>query len=441
MLRNYRKLLFKNNVCPVIIHKKNFLSKEYKCTEAWNNMNSSPVFNKINIHDFYNVLDQNYSSKGVLSAIDVDIFANAIKDQGHLEELKDLLHKLRTTAETGNMLESTQQATVRNFMEFGDVKELVEILKDPLNFGVFLDDYTANMLLDKLLTLNNYELAARVASLVMLQEEFNHELTCALCQYACYKYITTYTPTPSEPAPPEEKNKKVEEIKIRVKFIRNPFFDDHFDIKDTLLLSGKTLAWISERADNNLNNNLQIIGWLKYKKYDKLAAFSQKISNEKSFKVYKEVIEVLEKENAVIEAEFKPILENCMSTLSKAEQNTEASLEETLKNAIENAINKTHKNDVSQQKQLFESWAKLREQKLQEQAQRLDRARRIQLIQQKQNEMQEQEQKLWFFENEDKIDLEIEEKEKLVDKTVTKKKASKTTDEDYIPPEILPKRK
>ncbi|KAF9801846.1 hypothetical protein SFRURICE_009699 [Spodoptera frugiperda] len=441
MLRNYRKLLFKNNVCPVIIHKKNFLSKEYKCTEAWNNMNSSPVFNKINIHDFYNVLDQNYSSKGVLSAIDVDIFANAIKDQGHLEELKDLLHKLRTTAETGNMLESTQQATVRNFMEFGDVKELVEILKDPLNFGVFLDDYTANMLLDKLLTLNNYELAARVASLVMLQEEFNHELTCALCQYACYKYITTYTPTPSEPAPPEEKNKKVEEIKIRVKFIRNPFFDDHFDIKDTLLLSGKTLAWISERADNNLNNNLQIIGWLKYKKYDKLAAFSQKLSNEKSFKVYKEVIEVLEKENAVIEAEFKPILENCISTLSKAEQNTEASLEETLKNAIEDAINKTHKNDVSQQKQLFESWAKLREQKLQEQAQRLDRARRIQLIQQKQNEMQEQEQKLWFFENEDKIDLEIEEKEKLVDKTVTKKKASKTTDEDYIPPEILPKRK
>ncbi|XP_022829092.1 28S ribosomal protein S27, mitochondrial, partial [Spodoptera litura] len=434
MLRNYRKLLFKNNVCPFIIHKKNFLSKEYKCTEAWNNMNSSPVFSKINIHDFYNVLDLNYSSKGVLSAIDVDIFANAIKDQGHLEELKDLLHKLRTTAETGNMLESTQQATVRNFMEFGDVKELVEILKDPLNFGVFLDDYTANMLLDKLLTLNNFELAARVASLVMLQEEFSHELTCALCQYACYKYITTYTPTPSEPAPPEEKNKKVEEIKIRVKFVRNPFYDDHFDIKDTLLLSGKTLAWISERADNNLNNNLQIIGWLKYKKYDKLAAFTQKISNEKSFKVYKEVIEVLEKENAVIEAEFKPILENCITTLSKAEEKSEVSLEETLKNAIENAINKTHKNDVSQQKQLFESWAKIREQKLQEQAQRLDRVRRIQLIQQKQSEMAEQEQKLWFFENEDKIDLEIEEKEKLVDKTVTKKKASKTTDENYIPP-------
>lgn len=91
--------------------------------------------------------------------------------------------------------------------------------------------------------------------------------------------------------------------------------------------------------------------------------------------------------------------------------------------------------------QLFQSWAKLRDEKLEEQAQRLDRVRRIQLIQQKQNEMKEQEQKLWFFDNEDKIDLEIEEKEKLVDKSISKKTATKTTDENYIPPEIQPKRK
>lgn len=55
--------------------------------------------------------------------------------------------------------------------------------------------------------------------------------------------------------------------------------------------------------------------------------------------------------------------------------------------------------------------------------------------------MKEEEQKLWFFENEDKIDLEIEEKEKLVDKSTSKKTATKTSDDNYIPPEILPKRK
>lgn len=78
---------------------------------------------------------------------------------------------------------------------------------------------------------------------------------------------------------------------------------------------------------------------------------------------------------------------------------------------------------------------------MEEQAQRLDRARRIQLIQQKQKVMKEQEQKLWFFENEDQVDLQIEEKEKLVDKSVSKKRATKSSDENYIPPEIRPKRK
>ncbi|CAD0198872.1 unnamed protein product [Chrysodeixis includens] len=442
MLRHSRKVLLKNNVCPIIYQKKNFLTQEYKCTEAWKNMNSSPVFNKININDFYNVVDQNYTSKGVISAIDVDIFANAIKDSSHLEELKDMLHKLRLSAETGNMLESTRQATVRNFMEFGDINELVEILKNPLNFGVFLDYYSANILLDHLITTANYELAARVASLVMLQEEYDNDITCALCQYACFKYITDYVPPEPAPAPPEQKNKKVEEIKIRIKFLRNPYFDDHFDIQDTITLSGKTLAWISERATDNLSNNLQLVGWLIYKKFDKLTAFCETLNKEKSFKVYGEVLKLLQREAGLVEPESKPILENCFAILSKVEKtSSDVSLEESLKNAIENAINKSHKNDVSDQQQLYTSWSKIRDEKLAEQAQRLDRARRLQLVQEKQKEMQDEEQKLWFFENEDQIDLEIEDKEKLTDKSTLKKKATKTTDENYIPPEIRPKKK
>lgn len=354
MLRNSRKVLLKNSVRPIIYHKKTFLTQEYKCTEAWENMNSSPVFNKININDFYNVVDQNYTSKGVISAIDVDIFANAIKDSSHLEELKDMLHKLRLSAETGNMLESTRQATVRNYMKFGDINELVEILKNPLNFGVFLDYYSANILLDNLITTANYEQAARVAALMMLQEEYDNDITCSLCQYACLKYITDYVPPEPVPAPPEQKNKKVEEIKIRIKFLRNPYFDDHFDIQDTFTLSGKTLAWISERAKDNLSNNLQIIGWLIYRKFDKLSAFCETISKEKSFKVYAEVLKLLQRETGIVDAESKPVLENCFAILNKVEQTpSDVSLEESLKNAIENAINKSHKNDVSNQEQVI----------------------------------------------------------------------------------------
>lgn len=65
----------------------------------------------------------------------------------------------------------------------------------------------------------------------------------------------------------------------------------------------------------------------------------------------------------------------------------------------------------------------------------------MQLIQEKQKELNDQEQKLWFFDNEDAIDLQIQEKEQLVEKPMGKKSTSKKADEDYIPPEILPQRK
>ncbi|KAI5641993.1 mitochondrial 28S ribosomal protein s27 domain-containing protein [Phthorimaea operculella] len=365
MLRSFRRIPVRNSYLSIYIQKQTFLTNDYKCTDAWNAQTSSPILTKVNLNDFYNILDQNFSSKGVISAIDVDIFANAVKDSVYLEELKDLLHKLRKSAETGNTLESTHHATIRNFIEFGHVEELLDILKDPLNFGVFLDDYAANILLDKLITDGDYEKAACVASLVVLQEEYTNEITCALCQYACYKFITNYSPPAAEPAP-EEKKKKVEELKIQI-------------------------------------------------------------------------IDLMKKESESVEGETKEVLEKCVSLLSKVDT-ADTALEESLKVTIENAINKVQTNDIKQQQQLFKSWAQIREEKLEEQTKRLDRAKRMQLIQERQDQMKQEEQRLWFFENEEAIDLQIEEKEKLVE-APTGKKATAKTDEEYIPPEILPKRK
>ncbi|XP_004927892.1 uncharacterized protein LOC101745964 [Bombyx mori] len=424
----------------ISLKKRTFLSNDYKCNENWNSAISSPLLNKINLNDFYNKLDQTHSSKGIISAIDVDIFANAVTEPVHLEELKDLLHKLRLSAETGSMLESTSHATVRHSIKFDYVDELIQMLKDPLNYGLFLDDYSANILLNELLVKKNYTQAADIAALIMLQEEYNNDILCSLCQYSSYMFIKNYVEP--EPAVMEENNKKVEEIKIRVKFLRNPYFDDHFDIKDRLKLAGKTLAWISEKTSNTLNNNLQLIGWLIYKKYDQLLATSEELCTNTKFRIYNEVIDLLNKELHKVEPEKKEVLEKCISLLAKIEIiPTKPSLQASLTDNIENAINKTQEKDVAAQKELFILWEKTRQLKLEEQSHRLDRVKRVQIIEEKQRQLQEEEQKLWFFENEEKIDLQIEDKEKLVDKTQTKKKVLTAIDENYIPPEILPKRR
>ncbi|GBP59528.1 28S ribosomal protein S27, mitochondrial [Eumeta japonica] len=346
----------------------------------------------------------------------------------------DLLHKLRMSADTCNTLDSTHHATIRNFLEFGNINELLVILKDPLNYGIFLDTFTSNLLLDKLLTDQEFEKAALVASLVMLQEDYSNDITCTLSQYACYKYILGYE-CPTEKS--VEENVKVEEVKVRVKYLRNPYFDDHFDIRDPYLLAGKSLAWISERENDNVNLQLQLIGWLAYQKYDKLLSLSKKISESTSSLLYPEVLQLMQKEisKQEISKDNKNILENSFSVLDKVNK-SDVTLEEPIKIHIENAINKVQKNDITAQSKLFKSWIEIREMKLKEQIDRLDRAKRVQILEEKQKKLSEEEQKLWFFENEEKIDLTIEQKEhkNIQDTGKNKKKSQK--DEDYVPPEI-----
>ncbi|CAH2268154.1 jg8161 [Pararge aegeria aegeria] len=281
MLRSLRRCIVRRNCAQILVPKCTFLTNEYKCDEAWNVQISSPILSKVNLNDFYNILDQNFLSKGVISAIDVDIFANAVRDPAYLDELKDLLHKLRLSAETG---------------------------------------------------------------------------------------------------------------------------------------------------------------WLFYKKYDKLLSLCKELVENKTFKLYPEVVELINKEIETQQDDTKTILTQCIGVLSKAVV-TETILEDSLKIAIENAINRTQNKDIAVQKQLFLNWEQIREDKLEEQSKRLDRANRMKNIVEKQKQMQVEEQKLWFFENEEDIDLQIEEKEKLVDPASVKKVAQQKDDENYIPPEILPKRK
>ncbi|CAK1551744.1 unnamed protein product [Leptosia nina] len=414
-----------------------FLTNEYKCINAWKTQVNHPIISKVNIGEFYATLDQNYSSKGVISAIDVDIFANAVKDPMYLEELKDLLHKLRLSAETGKTLESTHHATVRNYMEFGNIQDLVDILKDPINYGIFLDFYAANLLLNKLIKSASYEMAANVASLIMLQEDYSNDITCALCQYACYKLFTENKFLTPQQQNEVDKNKKVEEIKIRIKYLRNPYNDDHFDIDDIKVLSGKTLAWISKQFEDNTSNNLQILGWLYYKNYDKLLSLVQQLSSNSSFKVYREVIDCLKSETT---EDIKDEMDKAMTLLGNVEI-IEGKMEEPIKNLVENAINRCQNKDILFQEKIFKEWEIVREKEFQNQIERLSRIKRVQSIEEKQKQLQTEEQKLWFFENEEKIDLQIEEKEQMEDKTQIKSKTQDKSDEDYIPPEILPKKK
>lgn len=295
-----------------------FLSEAYKCSEAWKNRLQSPILQKIRPDRFYYDLDQKFQQRGKICAIDLDIFVNTLNDNTMLNELSDLIHKMRLTAETSNALASTGHAVIRHHLDFSDtdLENLVYILDDRLSYGIFLDSYTANLCLDKLIKLKNYRMAAKVATFLTLQESFENPINRALSLYACYKYledpqsfddliknemtteelaaqIAAQVQSNEPKAKKAKKRDKKEEIRVRINYIRNPYFDDHFDLRNSHHLVGKTFLAIGQYLDGSIANSVHLLGYTLYEKYSDGLKFIESLQN--TSELHKDAVEIVNK--------------------------------------------------------------------------------------------------------------------------------------------------
>lgn len=397
-----------------------FLSQAYYCEEVWNKRLNSPLLHKINLEELYYELEQRFNKSKQLNAIDVDIFANAIQKELFCDELLDIVHKLRLTADCGNILESTGHAVVRTLLEANQADELLTVLDDRLNYGLFLDYYTANLLMDHFWKSKQYVHGARVASLLMLQEEFEHPLSRDFSLLHCYNYLLNPVGWPEYVPPPEPE----EEVKIRVKYLRNPFDDEHFDLKDPNKIVGKTLAMITKGKTDPLNQSFYILGLALFGKDDEV----QKVCSKITTPLYKELLDLVPEDS-----KSKDII-----TQLKSES---ADVNDILVKNVEATARKTSESDITQQCQVFEKWEQERLRRMEEQKKRLTTAKRLENIEDIQKALKEKEERLWFFENEEQIDLEIDAKKKYYPKRwFGHRKQAKQVDVGYVPPEIQKKR-
>lgn len=280
-----------------------FLSESYPCTDAWNRRLESPLLSKVNPSDMFLELDQRFNSTGKVSAIDVDIFANTLEDPERVDELIDVLHRLRKTSEATNILESTHHAVIRYFHKIHDKKTLLEVLNDRLNYGIFPDYFTYNILMDHFIKKKDFVGALKVGSLLMLQEDSSNKISNELAVYSCLKFLEN----PDDwvlPPPPPPVNPKEEVVKVRVTYIRNPFFDDHFDIREPKQIAGKTLVFFGKKGDDYLVRSCELWGLILWQKYGRAAELVQGwVDADLKDAVYAETLEIIEKELANISSD------------------------------------------------------------------------------------------------------------------------------------------
>jgi len=121
------------------------------------------------------------------------------------------------------------------------------------------------MLMDSFIKRKDYQKAALIAHEVLLQENSENELTLAASLYSCMKYIAELRANKqdleNESSEESKQNEEEEKVKLLVYFKRNPYNDEHFDLKNERLLCGKTIFFASQNAktlETNLANNLKV---------------------------------------------------------------------------------------------------------------------------------------------------------------------------------------
>jgi len=240
--------------------KRNFLSEAYKCEKEWAARLNSPLLAKVKPLSLYGDIDHSFSHFARANPVDIDIFLNVVEDEDLVWEVEDMLFKLRLSPDTHKMHASTHHALIRFLLKHGKKDTLLRILRQKSAYGIFSDKFCTNIMLDTFIKQKDFLAAARVAVEEMLQEECEEPLTVLLSLYACHMYLRNPQEWYFKDEIPEPEPEPKEVVKIRVPYLRNPFFDGHFDVSDPKVLLGKTFVMFGSLQKAPLSDYYRLLG-------------------------------------------------------------------------------------------------------------------------------------------------------------------------------------
>ncbi|XP_018788694.1 PREDICTED: uncharacterized protein LOC108968850 [Bactrocera latifrons] len=394
---------------------RNYLSHEYKNTLV-----------DFNVHalETSNAQTKGHTAQGVILVDIVNGIAHDNRDNGFSESLL----KLRSVPDKAAQFDATNYAIFRNFLDHENIDELLSLIKNRLQSGIFIDNFLGCYILNQLLQENNFIGATEVSLEIFKQDSLDNKLVSGLILKSIFEYLKLNIDQIIPPVVKEKKSsKKSDEKKIRVKFIRNESTNQQAEE------IGKALCRISELYPDELTENLKLLGAL----LDNRNNLATSLVNNKEIVFCKQTLELcksLLKNKEVVD-------ENLTNGINlRLEGAVDTKNIDALLSVFLEAGKKDETKLIEQQKAKYELW---KEQDILEKSKQINitpPSERKENIEQILADINQKRQKLWYFENEELIDLEIFKKNKSYPKRwFGKKKKPKVVDDNYVPPEITRK--
>ncbi|VDK42295.1 unnamed protein product [Anisakis simplex] len=435
----------------VHLTRRNLLTERFSLNEEWALRHQTLDMLALGgDYEWVAAVQKKFLGGGTASAVDVDAAVCAAEEKDQLEDLIDLVYRLRHTSNTADTLQSTEYALVRTILKHNAVDWLFKLLNDTINYGVFLNEHSACLAIDHLLETKNFAGAARVVSFVMQQEMFSCELLNLLSVYATLRCLElppeqrVFATNNESSSDTSEDDSNEEDVKImRLAYLKNEYSDDHYDIVDTDRLLGKTLLWMlkecSSLSEKSVVDSVKLIGTLLYGHFDEFAKIAESGSPLLPSAIdlcRKEVQRRLTTEGESNQKFNEQLLEK-LDECTLLDNVSSASLCSLLEEQIRRVQPSEEKKIMDTQKKLFKDWTAQRVALISAQvylpfkAEALNCRLRIKEIKRQKAELEAKREMLYFFENRMKWEDQARRKDQIFNELKDQSAGSDSSEEQY----------